>query len=418
MSKLRTWIELRLPIFNAYRQHFSQYPIPKNLNIWYVFGVLAILVLLNQLLTGISLAMNYVPSTEGAFASIEYIMRDVDYGWLLRYLHSTGASALFIILYLHIFRGFLYGSYHQPRELVWVFGMLLFLILMAEAFMGYLLPWGQMSYWGAQVITSLLGAIPFIGDDLMLWIRGDYVISGVTLNRFYALHIIGLPLVMLLLVILHLVALHQVGSSNPEGTETRLPKGQGSKDKNEPSFTFHPHYVKQHDIVDSIPLHPYGTVKDLVAIAVFLLLFCSVVFFAPDLAGYFLEPENAIIADPSITPEHITPAWYFTPFYTILRAIPDKLGGAILMGSSISLLFFIPWLDRSKIRSIRYRSALYRWNLFQFSLCFIALGVLGVLPITPCYLWLSRLFCLGYFLFFVVLFIESRRSTVLNHPDK
>ena len=274
MNGFAGWLEKRLPVMNAYRKHLSEYPMPKNFNFWYIFGSLAMLVLVNQIITGIWLTMNYEPSGEGAFASIEYIMRDVDYGWLLRYMHSTGASAFFVVIYLHMFRGLIYGSYQKPRELLWLFGMLIFLVLMAEAFMGYLLPWGQMSYWGAQVIISLFGAIPVIGDDLTLWIRGDYVISGATLNRFFALHVIALPIVLLLLVVLHILALHEVGSNNPDGIDTKLPKSSdddGSAPKS--AFKFHEYYENKYNIIDSIPFHPYGTVKDLVGVAVFAFFF-------------------------------------------------------------------------------------------------------------------------------------------------
>ncbi len=417
MSSLLDWLEKRLPVMNSYQKHLSQYPIPKNINIWYLFGSLAILVLVNQLLTGIWLTMNYVPTAQGAFASVEYIMRDVPYGWLLRYMHSTGASALFIVIYLHMYRGFLYGSYQRPRELLWLFGMLLFLVLMAEAFMGYLLPWGQMSYWGAQVIISLFGAIPVIGDDLATWIRGDYVISGATLNRFFALHVIGLPIVLLLLVVLHVLALHEVGSNNPDGIDTKLPKGSGD-DPHSAAFEFHPDYRKKYDIRDSIPFHPYGIVKDLVGVGVFLLLFCYVLFFNPGMGGYFLEAPNFEVANSLKTPEHIAPVWYFTPFYAILRAVPDKLLGVMAMGLSIAMLFVLPWLDRCRVRSFRYRSRLHLLNLSQFALCFIALGVLGTLPVTPIYTVLARVFSLGYFMFFVLLFFYSKHEKTRPLPER
>lgn len=291
MSKFIAWIDERIPMTKTWNIHLAQYPAPKNFNFWYLFGVLAMLVLVNQILTGIWLTMNYVPSADGAFASVEYIMRDVDYGWLLRYMHSTGASAFFVVVYLHMLRGMMYGSYQKPRELLWVFGMLIFLVLMAEAFMGYLLPWGQMSYWGAQVIISLFGAIPVIGDDLTLWIRGDYVISGATLNRFFALHVIALPLVLVILVFLHIVALHEVGSNNPEGIDIKKPKGS-IPDEEKPNFKFHERFTKKYDIVDAFPFFPYYVVKDLVGIGIFLLFFCYVIFFAPAMGGLFLEPPN------------------------------------------------------------------------------------------------------------------------------
>jgi len=364
-AKLMGWIDDRFPLTAMYNDHMAKYPAPKNLNFWYFFGSLAMLVLVNQIITGIWLTMNYNPSAEGAFASVEYIMRDVDYGWLLRYMHSTGASAFFVVVYLHMFRGMIYGSYQKPRELLWIFGMLIFLVLMAEAFMGYLLPWGQMSFWGAQVIISLFGAIPVIGDDLTLWIRGDYVISGATLNRFFALHVIALPLVLVMLVAMHILALHEVGSNNPDGIDIK-------KHKDEKGWP-----------LDAVAFHPYFTVKDMIGVAGFLFLFCAIIFFKPDMWGYFLEKPNFEVANGLKTPEHIAPVWYFTPFYAILRAVPDKLLGVIMMGLSIVVLFLLPWLDRCKVRSVRYRSTLHKLNIAQFVVCFIILGVLGVLPSTP-----------------------------------
>lgn len=411
------WIEKRLPVMNAYKKHLSQYPMPKNFNFWYMFGALAMLVLVNQLVTGIWLTMSYNPSAEGAFASVEYIMRDVEYGWLLRYMHSTGASAFFIVIYLHMFKALLYGSYQQPRELLWLLGAFVFVMLMAEAFMGYLLPWGQMSYWGAQVIISLFGAIPVIGDDLTLWIRGDYVLSGATLNRFFALHVVALPLVLVLLVFLHILALHEVGSNNPDGIETKRPKGEMGEDYHT-RFTFHDDYQKKYDIVDCIPFHPYGTVKDLIGVSVFGILFAYVMFFNPEMGGYFLEPPNFEPANPLKTPEHIAPVWYFTPFYAILRAVPDKLLGVIMMGLSIAVLFVLPWLDRSKVRSFKYRSIWHKLNLAQFVVSFVALGVLGALPATSLYTLLAQLFGLGYFMFFVLLFFYSKHEKTKPLPTR
>jgi ubiquinol-cytochrome c reductase cytochrome b subunit len=378
----------------------GQYATPKNFNFWYFFGSLALLVLVNQLLTGIWLTMNYVPTAEGAFASVEYIMRDVDYGWLLRYMHSTGASAFFFVIYMHMFRGLIYGSYQKPRELLWLFGMLIFLVLMAEAFMGYLLPWGQMSYWGAQVIISLFGAIPIIGDDLTLWIRGDYVISGATLNRFFALHVIALPLVLVVLVFLHLIALHEVGSNNPDGVEIK-------KNKDENGWP-----------IDGIPFHPYYTVKDIMGVAGFLIVFCYVLFFMPEGGGYFLEKPNFEAANPMKTPEHIAPVWYFTPFYAILRAIPDKLVGVIGMGLSIAVLFLLPWLDRCKVKSIRYRSMIHKINIAQFTVSFIILGYLGVVPATPELTIAARVFTFTYFAFFVALWVYSKNEKTKEVPTR
>ncbi|MGI2169599.1 cytochrome b [Shewanella sp. MF05960] len=394
------WIDARIPMTATYNRHVGQYATPKNFNFWYFFGSLALLVLVNQLLTGIWLTMNYVPTAEGAFASVEYIMRDVEYGWLLRYMHSTGASAFFFVIYMHMFRGLIYGSYQKPRELLWLFGMLIFLVLMAEAFMGYLLPWGQMSYWGAQVIISLFGAIPIIGDDLTLWIRGDYVISGATLNRFFALHVIALPLVLVVLVFLHLIALHEVGSNNPDGVEIK-------KNKDENGWP-----------VDAIPFHPYYTVKDIMGVAGFLIVFCYVLFFMPEGGGYFLEKPNFEAANPMKTPEHIAPVWYFTPFYAILRAIPDKLVGVIGMGLSIAVLFILPWLDRCKVKSIRYRSTIHKINIAQFTVSFIILGYLGVVPATPELTIAARIFTFTYFAFFLALWVYSKNEKTKEVPTR
>ena len=394
------WIDARIPMTATYNRHVGQYATPKNFNFWYFFGSLALLVLVNQLLTGIWLTMNYVPTAEGAFASVEYIMRDVEYGWLLRYMHSTGASAFFFVIYMHMFRGLIYGSYQKPRELLWLFGMLIFLVLMAEAFMGYLLPWGQMSYWGAQVIISLFGAIPVIGDDLTLWIRGDYVISGATLNRFFALHVIALPLVLVVLVFLHLIALHEVGSNNPDGVEIK-------KNKDENGWP-----------IDGIPFHPYYTVKDIMGVAGFLIVFCYVLFFMPEGGGYFLEKPNFEAANPMKTPEHIAPVWYFTPFYAILRAIPDKLAGVIMMGLSIAVLFVLPWLDRCKVKSVRYRSTLHKLNIAQFAISFIVLGYLGVVPATPTLTIVAQVFTFTYFGFFVALWVYSKNEKTKPVPAR
>jgi len=400
VKNLINWIDARIPMTATYNRHVGQYATPTNFNFWYFFGSLAMLVLVNQLLTGIWLTMNYVPTAEGAFASVEYIMRDVEYGWLLRYMHSTGASAFFVVIYLHMFRGLIYGSYQKPRELLWLFGMLIFLVLMAEAFMGYLLPWGQMSYWGAQVIISLFGAIPVIGDDLTLWIRGDYVISGATLNRFFALHVIALPLVLVVLVFLHLIALHEVGSNNPDGIEIK-------KNKDENGWP-----------VDGIPFHPYYTVKDIMGVAGFLIVFCWVMFFVPEGGGYFLEGPNFEAANPMKTPVHIAPVWYFTPFYAILRAIPDKLAGVVMMGLSIAVLFVLPWLDRCKVKSVRYRSTLHKLNIAQFAISFIVLGYLGVVPATPTLTIVAQVFTFTYFGFFVALWVYSKNEKTKPVPAR
>ena len=385
MSKFMEWVDARFPATKMWEDHLSKYYAPKNFNVLYFFGSLALLVLVNQILTGIWLTMSFEPSAEGAFASVEYIMRDVEYGWIIRYLHSTGASAFFVVVYLHMFRGILYGSYQKPRELVWIFGMMIYLALMAEAFMGYLLPWGQMSYWGAQVIISLFGAIPVIGDDLTQWIRGDYLISGITLNRFFALHVIALPIAILGLVVLHILALHEVGSNNPMGVDIK-------KTKNEAGVP-----------LDGIPFHPYYTVKDIVGVVVFLFVFCAIVFFFPEMGGYFLEKPNFEVANAFKTPAHIAPVWYFTPFYAILRAVPDKLLGVIAMGASIAVLFVLPWLDRSPVKSMKYKGWMSKIALLAFCISFIILGVLGVLAPTPERTLLARICTAIYFGYFILM---------------
>src|SRR5687768_12217457 len=363
-EKLLNWVDNRFPLTKLWNDQWGQYYAPKNFNFWYIFGSLAMLVLVIQIVTGIFLVMHYKPDAALAFASVEYIMRDVEWGWLIRYMHSTGASAFFIVVYLHMFRGLMYGSFKNPRELVWIFGMLIYLCLMAEAFFGYLLPWGNMSYWGAQVIVSLFGAIPGIGEGLVEWIRGDYYISDITLNRFFALHVIALPLALVFLVIAHIFALHEVGSNNPDGIEIKKLKGPDG----------HP--------VDGIPFHPYYTVKDLVGFIVFAMLFSLVLFFAPEMGGYFLEHANFDPANALQTPEHIAPVWYFTPFYAILRAVPNKLLGVVLMGAAVVLFVFLPWLDRCRVKSIRYRGWIYKVALGIFAVTFLALGYLGLQPAT------------------------------------
>ncbi|WP_462401861.1 cytochrome b [Pseudomonas sp. Marseille-QA0332] len=385
MSKLMDWIDARFPATRMWEEHLSKYYAPKNFNVLYFFGSLALLVLVNQLVTGVWLTMSFTPTAEEAFASVEYIMRDVEYGWILRYLHSTGASAFFIVVYLHMFRGLLYGSYQKPRELVWVFGMLIYLALMAEAFMGYLLPWGQMSYWGAQVIISLFGAIPVIGDDLTQWIRGDYLVSGITLNRFFALHVVALPIVILGLVALHILALHEVGSNNPDGIDIKKTKDENGVP------------------LDGIPFHPYYTVKDILGVVVFLLVFCAVVFFFPEMGGYFLEKPNFEPANAFKTPEHIAPVWYFTPFYAILRAVPDKLFGVMAMGAAIAALFVLPWLDRSPVRSMRYKGWPSRLALAIFCVAFVTLGVLGVQAPSPGRTLLAQVCTVFYFAYFILM---------------
>ncbi|HEY5754705.1 MAG TPA: cytochrome bc complex cytochrome b subunit [Steroidobacter sp.] len=400
LGQLVDWIDARFPMTRFMKEHASEYYAPKNFNFWYYFGSLALVVLVLQIVTGIFLTMNYKPSAADAFASVEYIMRDVEWGWLIRYMHSTGASAFFIVVYLHMFRGLMYGSYKNPRELVWIFGMLIYLCLMAEAFMGYLLPWGNMSYWGAQVIVSLFGAIPGIGESLVEWIRGDYYISDITLNRFFALHVIALPLALVFLVIAHIFALHEVGSNNPDGVEIKKLKGPDG----------HP--------VDGIPFHPFYTVKDLVGFIVFAMLFALVLFFAPEMGGYFLEHANFDPANALQTPEHIAPVWYFTPFYAILRAVPNKLLGVALMGAAVVLFVFLPWLDRSKVKSIRYRGWLFRSFLGAFAVSFIALGYLGLMPATTGYTIAARCFAVIYFAFFLLMPWYTRIDQTKPVPER
>ncbi len=397
---LRDWVDDRLPIMRAWNTHMGQYYAPKNFNFWYFFGVLSWLVLVNQLLTGIWLTMSYTPSSEDAFRSVEYIMRDVDFGWIIRYMHSTGASAFFVVVYLHMFRGLLYGSYQKPRELVWVFGMLIFVVLMAEAFVGYVLPWGQMSYWGAQVIISLFGAIPVVGDDIVQWVRGDYLISGITLNRFFALHVVALPIVLLALVVLHLLALHEVGSNNPDGVEIKKNKDENGKP------------------LDGVAFHPYYTVHDLQAVAVFLFIFCSIIFFMPEMGGFFIEYANFEIANSLKTPEHIAPVWYFTPFYSVLRAVPDKLLGFIAFAASVAILFVLPWLDRSPVKSIRHKGMFSKVALVLFASSFIILGYLGVKAPTEGRTILAQVCSVIYFLFFLAMPIWTRLEKTSPVPER
>ncbi|EED36897.1 glutamyl-tRNA(Gln) amidotransferase A subunit [Luminiphilus syltensis NOR5-1B] len=394
------WVDERLPVTRAWNTHMGEYYAPKNFNLWYFFGVFSLLVLVNQLLTGIWLTMNYTPSAEEAFASVEYIMRDVDYGWLLRYMHSTGASAFFIVVYLHMFRALIYGSYKKPRELIWIFGMLIFVVLMAEAFVGYVLPWGQMSYWGAQVIISLFGAIPVIGEDLVTWIRGDYLISGITLNRFFALHVVALPIVLLALVVLHILALHEVGSNNPDGVDIKK-----NKDANGVPL-------------DGIRFHPYYSVHDIQGIAVFLFFFCAIIFFAPEMSGYFLEFANFQEANALKTPDHIAPVWYFTPFYSVLRAVPDKFWGFVFFAASVAIPFALPWLDRCKVRSWRYRGNINKVMLVLFVASFLILGVLGVKNPTPARTVLAQICSIFYFAFFLAMPIWSAMDKTKPVPER
>jgi len=397
---LRDWVDARFPLMSLWNEHLAQYYAPKNFNFWYYFGSLALLMFVMQILTGIFLTMNYKPDAATAFASVEYIMRDVNWGWLIRYLHSTGASFFFIVVYLHMFRGLMYGSYKNPRELLWIIGMLLYLALMAEAFMGYLLPWGQMSFWGAQVIISLFGAIPYVGDALSLWIRGDFVIADATLNRFFAFHVILVPFILAALVAVHIIALHEVGSNNPDGIEIKKNKGADG----------HP--------VDGIPFHPYYTVKDIMGVAGFLIIFSFVVFFIPEMGGWFLEKDNFTPADPLKTPLHIVPLWYFTPFYAILRAVPDKLIGVIAMGGAIFMLFILPWLDRSPVKSMRYKGPIFRTALAIFVISFVSLGYLGTQPATPVATGFAQLFSVLYFAFFILMPWYSKIDKTKPEPER
>src|SRR3990172_1262347 len=411
-----TWVDQRFPLISTWKAHLTEYYAPKNFNFWYYFGSLAMLVLAIQIVTGIFLTMNYKPDANLAFASVEYIMREVPGGWFIRYMHSTGASAFFICVYLHMFRAVLYGSHRKPRELIWIFGVLIYLVLMGEAFFGYLLPWGQMSYWGAQVIINLFSAIPFIGPDLSLWIRGDYVISDATLNRFFALHVIAMPLVLLGLVMAHLLALHEVGSNNPDGIDINKHKDANGVP------------------LDGIPFHPYYTVKDILGVVVFLIVFAIIVFFAPEMGGYFLEANNFIPANPLQTPPHIAPVWYFTPYYSILRAVPplfnSQFPGVVAMGVSVMVLFVLPWLDRGAVKSIRYRGTHFKVAITAFVVVFLILGYLGTEPITvwgQFGAWMgnadratvaARICTIIYFLFFILMPWYTKVDRTKPEPER
>jgi ubiquinol-cytochrome c reductase cytochrome b subunit len=414
------WVDERFPLVSTWKYHMSEYYAPKNFNFWYYFGSLAMIVLVLQIVTGIFLTMNYKPDALAAFGSVEYIMRDVSGGWFIRYMHSTGASMFFVVVYLHMMRALLYGSYRKPRELLWIFGCMIYLALMAEAFMGYLLPWGQMSYWGAQVIVNLFATVPVVGPELSVWIRGDFLVSDATLNRFFALHVIALPLVLVGLVFLHLVALHEVGSNNPDGIEIK---------KNKDPVTGKP--------VDGIPFFPYYIVKDLIGIVVFFIVFFAILFFGPEMGGYFLEYNNFLPADPLQTPAHIAPVWYFTPFYAMLRAVPAMFGsqfaGVAVMGAGVIILFFLPWLDKSPVKSIRYKGPIFRTALTIFVVSFLILGYLGVattdvwgkmpevLPIiggVEVATIVSRILTVAYFAFFLAMPWYSRIDKCKPEPER
>lgn len=457
LSGLLTWVDQRFPLMSLWKDHLAEYYAPKNFNFWYYFGSLAMVVLVLQIVTGIFLTMHYKPSAADAFASVEYIMRDVPGGWLIRYMHSTGASAFFVVVYLHMFRGLMYGSYRAPRELIWIFGMVIYLCLMAEAFFGYLLPWGQMSYWGAQVIVNLFDALPLIGPDLSTWIRGDFVVSDATLNRFFAFHVIAIPLALLGLVAAHIMALHEVGSNNPDGVEIKQNKDANGKP------------------VDGIPFHPYYTVKDTLGVVVFAAIFCLILFFLPEMGGYFLEYNNFIPADPLKTPPHIAPVWYFTPYYSILRAVTEdfmiwlafgvaayatlivftsrgclskilavliapvviflmkgpsfmlfgvpfpieaKVWGVILMGVATLIFFLLPWLDKSPVKSIRYKGAYSRWALTIFVVVFLWLGYLGTLTVTEGRTIMAQILTLLYFAFFLLMPWYTQMEKTHPVPDR
>ena len=440
------WVDSRFPLTKLFKEHMSEYYAPKNFNFWYFFGSLAIVVLVIQIVTGIFLVMNYKPDAAKAFDSVEYIMREVPWGWLIRYMHSTGASMFFVVVYLHMFRGLIYGSYQKPRELIWIFGCTIFLLLMAEAFLGYLLPWGQMSYWGAQVIINLFSAIPFIGPDLSLWLRGDYVVGDATLNRFFSLHVIALPLVLVGLVAAHIIALHEVGSNNPDGIDIKNNLDASGKP------------------VDGIPFHPYYSVHDIMGLGVFLMIFAAIVFFAPEMGGYFLEANNFIPADPLQTPSHIAPVWYFTPFYSMLRATTSsfllplwilcavilgmvikgnkdirvkgicaailvalaggfyifdaKFWGVVIMGGTVVILFFLPWLDKSPVRSIRYRPNFHKYIYGVFVVSFVILGYLGIQPPSPLFEKISQICTIYYLAFFLAMPWWTKMGKFKPVPDR
>jgi ubiquinol-cytochrome c reductase cytochrome b subunit len=402
-----SWIDKRFPLSETWRNHLSEYYAPKNLNFWSFFGSLAILTLVIQIVTGVWLAMSYKPDAGLAFASVEYIMRDVDWGWLIRYMHSTGASMFFIVIYLHMFRGLLWGSYRKPRELLWMIGVVIYLVMMATAFFGYLLPWGQMSYWGAQVIVNLFAAVPVVGEDLSVWVRGDFVISDATLNRFFAFHFL-LPFLLAGLVFLHIVALHHVGSNNPDGIEIKDgPKGNRWSDKAP---------------ADGIPFHPYYTVKDFMGVVVFLAIFSAIMFFMPTMGGLFLEAPNFQPANPMQTPAHIAPVWYFTPFYAMLRAVPPMYGsqfpGVVVMFAAILILFVLPWLDRSPVKSMRYKGPIFKWATAIFVVSFVVLAWLGMMPASDLYTLLSQVFTVLYFAYFLLMPIYSSLDKTKPVPER
>lgn len=405
-NRFMEWIDKRYPLTDFWKKHLSEYYAPRNFNFWYYFGSFSLLVFVAQILSGIWLVMQYTPTGQdvltasGSFSSVQHIMRDVPYGWLLRFMHTTGASAFFVVVYLHMYRGLIYGSYKKPRELLWLVGMVIYMLLLVEAFTGYVLPWGQMSYWGATVITSFASAIPYLGDVILVWLRGDYNVSGATLHRFFSLHVIAIPLLLAVMIFVHLVALHHVGSNNPDGIDIKE-----KKDKNGIPL-------------DGIPFHPYYTVKDLVGVVVFLIVFCYIMFFMPQMGGYFLEPDNYVLANPMVTPAEVSPVWYMTPFYAILRAVPNKLMGLMTMAAAIAIMFVLPWLDRSPVRSIRYKGTLSKIAIVVFVVCFMGLGYLGHEGVSPLRTLMARIFAVGYFGFFLLMPFYTSYEHTKRLPER
>lgn len=399
-GRLRDWIDKRYPIMSFWRTHLSEYYAPKNFNFWYYFGSFSLLVFVAQIVSGIWLVMEYVPTAEGSFDSVQHIMREVRYGWFLRFMHTTGASAFFVVVYLHMYRGLIYGSYKKPRELLWLVGMVIYMLLLLEAFTGYVLPWGQMSFWGAAVITSFASALPYLGDMILVWLRGDFNVSGVTLHRFFALHVIAVPLILAAVIFIHLVALHHVGSNNPDGIDIKEKKNKSGVP------------------LDGIPFHPYYTVKDLVGVVVFLMVFCYILFFMPKMGGLFLEADNFLPANPLQTPPEISPVWYMTPFYAMLRAVPNKLLGLSTMAAAIALMFVLPWLDRSRVRSIRYKGVLSKIAIVVFIVSFVGLGYLGHEAVSPLRTLLARVLTISYFAFFVLMPFYTKMEKTRHLPAR
>ncbi|OGT54585.1 MAG: cytochrome B [Gammaproteobacteria bacterium RIFCSPHIGHO2_12_FULL_41_15] len=399
-SKLKVWIDDRFPMTELWENHVSKYYAPKNLNFWYLFGVFSLLVLLNQIITGIWLAMYYTPTGAEAFDSVEQIMRNVKYGWLLRYMHSTGASAFFAVIYLHMYRGIMYGSYKGPRELLWVIGMVILVVLLIEAVTGYVLPWGQMSFWATKVLISVFSVIPFVGKYVITWLQGDYNVSGITLHRFFSFHVVLLPLAIIALTLVHVMALHKVGSNNPEGIEIKACKDSLGRP------------------LDGIPFHPYYTLKDLVGVVIFLIVFFLIVFYAPTFGGYFIEAPNFVPANPLVTPPVIVPPWYLASFYSILRAVPNKLMGVIVAAAAVAFLFVLPWLDRSPVKSIRYRGVWSKLGLTVFVISFAGLGVVGTMSLTPLVLFFSRFFTVTFFMVFLTMPFYTKHEHCKRVPDR